>query len=35
LDAASQSHRERHPCLASQAQLSVHDVTELCDLADE
>src|SRR2546423_10762749 len=27
--AASQSHRERRPCLASKAQLSVHDVTEV------
>jgi hypothetical protein len=35
LDAASQSHRERRPCITSQAQLSVHDVTEVCDLADE
>src|ERR1700722_854346 len=35
LDAALQSHRERHLCLAAQAQLSVHDVTEFRDLADE
>src|SRR5271154_7075405 len=28
LDATSQSHREGRPCLAAQAQLSVHDVTE-------
>jgi hypothetical protein len=35
LEAASQSHRERSPRFAAQAQLSVQDVTEVCDLADE
>jgi hypothetical protein len=35
LDTASQSHRERRPYLASHAQLGVHDVTEVYDLADE
>ena len=35
LDAPLQSHRERHACLASQAQLSVHDMTEVYDLVDE
>jgi hypothetical protein len=34
-DAAVQSHREGHPCSTSQAQLSVHYVAEIRNLADE
>ena len=34
-DAALQSHREGRFCFSPQTQLGVHDVAEICDLADE